>query len=152
MQSSKTRVYLVDDHPLLLEALEARINLEPDMTVVGTALNSNDGFHGILETKPQLVVMDIEVPGRGSFTRYDTAAGNARFHAETCHDDGKQTCGGLDLPLADDRRLACPAILARLTLLVLAKPVRHQRGDRLQRLGRLRAARCHGDRGAHAGA
>ena len=62
------RVFLIDDHPLLLEALAARLSHDPTFQVVGTAANSDDGFRRILDLNPHLVVIDIEIPGRGAFT------------------------------------------------------------------------------------
>jgi len=67
MKQSPIRVALVDDHLILLEALAARIGAQPDMTVVATATNADEGLRAILETQPDVAVMDVELPERGSF-------------------------------------------------------------------------------------
>ncbi|RLS51112.1 MAG: DNA-binding response regulator [Planctomycetota bacterium] len=61
-------VFLVDDCPLLLEALANNFNREPEFTVIGTASDSDDGFRKILDCAPDLVLCDVELPGRGAFT------------------------------------------------------------------------------------
>jgi len=60
---SKTRVLLADDHALLREGLVGIIAAQPDMEVVGEA---GDGLEAIIkarELKPDLVLMDIHMPG-----------------------------------------------------------------------------------------
>lgn len=57
------RVLLVDDHQVVRLGLQALIELENDMTVVGEA---NDGLSGVdlaVELRPDVVVMDISMPG-----------------------------------------------------------------------------------------
>ncbi|MCA9090909.1 MAG: response regulator transcription factor [Planctomycetaceae bacterium] len=68
MKSVPVQVLLVDDHYMLLEALTARLEMEPDFEVVGTACDSERGFFQALELRPDILVLDIELPGRGSFT------------------------------------------------------------------------------------
>lgn len=61
--SSRTRVLLVDDHALFREGLGMIISSQPDMEVVGEA---NDGLEAIVKAtdlKPDLVLMDIQMPG-----------------------------------------------------------------------------------------
>lgn len=62
-----TRIVLVDDHLVLLDALSARVQSDPMLEVVGTASNADDGLRLILETKPDIAILDVELPGRGSF-------------------------------------------------------------------------------------
>lgn len=61
------RVVLVDDHQIVLEALRDRLNTQPGLEVVGTATNSDDGLLAILESKPDVALVDVELPGRGIF-------------------------------------------------------------------------------------
>jgi DNA-binding NarL/FixJ family response regulator len=59
----RVRVLLVDDHALFREGLAGIISAQPDMQVVGEA---NDGLEAIVkarELKPELVVMDVQMPG-----------------------------------------------------------------------------------------
>lgn len=59
----RTRVLLVDDHALFREGLAGIIRAQPDLEVVGDA---NDGLEALVkarELKPDLVLMDIQMPG-----------------------------------------------------------------------------------------
>ena len=67
MDSNVIRVALLDDHVLLLDAVAERINSDPRMDVVFKATNADEGLRGILETRPDVAVLDVEVPGRGVF-------------------------------------------------------------------------------------
>lgn len=57
------RVLLVDDHALFREGLAMIISSQPDMIVVGEA---SDGLEGVIkaaELKPDLILMDVQMPG-----------------------------------------------------------------------------------------
>jgi DNA-binding NarL/FixJ family response regulator len=59
----KIKILLSDDHNLFREGLAGILNSQPDMQVVGQA---NDGLEAILmaeELKPDLILMDIQMPG-----------------------------------------------------------------------------------------
>ena len=58
-----TRVLLVDDHELVRTAIAARLQDEDDMEVVGTAGNAHEGLTLAINLAPDVVVMDIELPG-----------------------------------------------------------------------------------------
>ena len=64
---SKIRVVLVDSQQLMLECLRDRLNSESTISVVGTAANSDDGVRVVDELLPDVVVVDMELPGRGVF-------------------------------------------------------------------------------------
>jgi len=59
------RVFLADDHGVLRGGLRALISAQPDMEVVGEAADGVNAERGILETKPDVVLMDLSMPGRG---------------------------------------------------------------------------------------
>lgn len=61
----KTRVYLVDDHEIVRLGLMTLINDQPDLEVVGEAGNAAEALAGVLDTQPQVVLMDIRLPGEG---------------------------------------------------------------------------------------
>lgn len=67
-------VILVDQHPLLLDALSAKINSLPDFNVVATWNNSDPAFLDIFQRKPDLVILDLELPGRGAIEVADQIA------------------------------------------------------------------------------
>jgi len=62
-QTGNTRILLVDDHNVVREGLQALIEKEPDMKVVAAVDNGRDAISKALELAPDLVVMDIGMPG-----------------------------------------------------------------------------------------
>ena len=57
------RVLLVDDQPAVRRGLRVRFHLEPDMQVVGEASTGSEALTLVQELKPDVVLMDIEMPG-----------------------------------------------------------------------------------------
>lgn len=58
------RIVLAEDQRMLLGALGALLDLETDMTVVGMAKNGDEALTLIREQKPDICIMDIEMPGK----------------------------------------------------------------------------------------
>jgi DNA-binding NarL/FixJ family response regulator len=54
-----SKVFLVDDHPLVREGLAGLINRLPDFKVCGEAESAADALRGIGETKPDLAIVDL---------------------------------------------------------------------------------------------
>lgn len=63
IKDKKTRIFIVDDHPILRQGLTQIINFEEDMITVGDAGNASDAEQGIEKTKPDIVIMDISLEG-----------------------------------------------------------------------------------------
>jgi DNA-binding NarL/FixJ family response regulator len=61
--STKTRIFIVDDHPLLRRGLAELINREPDMVFCGEAEDSPSAIKAISQIKPDLVIVDISLKG-----------------------------------------------------------------------------------------
>lgn len=59
----RIRVALADDHPVVLAGVKALIQAAPEMELVGDAADGNAALKLILETNPDVVVMDISMPG-----------------------------------------------------------------------------------------
>lgn len=59
----KHRIFIVDDHALLRSALRALLSQDPDLEVVGEAGNGHDAIRSVAATMPELVLMDISMPG-----------------------------------------------------------------------------------------
>lgn len=59
------RVFIADDHGVLRGGLRALLNTQPDMEVVGEAVNGPDAETGIQATEPDVALMDISMPGGG---------------------------------------------------------------------------------------
>jgi DNA-binding NarL/FixJ family response regulator len=58
---AKTKVYLVDDHPLVREWLTQLIQRENDMEVCGEAEDAPEAVAGIEQTRPDIVIADISL-------------------------------------------------------------------------------------------
>jgi DNA-binding NarL/FixJ family response regulator len=56
-------VLVVDDHRLVREGLVRLLELEPSITVVGTASNGSKAVEKTLELQPDVVLMDLSMPG-----------------------------------------------------------------------------------------
>lgn len=59
----KTRVLLVDDHPVMRRGLGQLINQEPDMVVCGEAEDAAKAFEAACELGPDVVVVDVSRRG-----------------------------------------------------------------------------------------
>lgn len=57
------RVLLAEDQSMVLGALAALLELEPDLQVVGRARDGREALRLAAETRPDVVVTDIEMPG-----------------------------------------------------------------------------------------
>lgn len=55
------RVFLVDDHPAILEAIRDRIEATIDIEVCGKAKSSDDAFRKIEELRPDVAIVDISL-------------------------------------------------------------------------------------------
>ena len=62
MASNAIRVLSVDDHPLLREGIAAMINAQPDMTVVGTAMNGKEAIEAFRSLRPDVTMLDLKLP------------------------------------------------------------------------------------------
>ncbi len=59
------RILLVDDHAVLRAGLKALLDAEPDLQVVGEAPTGEEGIEKARELRPDVVVMDLSMPGMG---------------------------------------------------------------------------------------
>jgi len=59
----RARVLLADDHALFREGLAGIISAQPDMQVVGQANDGLEAFVKAQELKPDLILMDVQMPG-----------------------------------------------------------------------------------------
>ncbi len=56
------RLLIVDDQPLIRRALALTLGVEPDVEVVGQAVDGQDAIDQALALQPDVVVMDLQMP------------------------------------------------------------------------------------------
>jgi len=64
---AKIRIMLADDHTLFRQGIRTLISAEADMEVIGEASNGGDAVDKANEVRPDVVLMDIGMPGLSSF-------------------------------------------------------------------------------------
>lgn len=65
---SPIRLLLVDDHTVLRSGLRMLLNSHENMVVVGEAESGEEALEKIKELKPDIVLLDISMPGMGGMT------------------------------------------------------------------------------------
>jgi len=58
-----TRVFIVDDHPLVREWLSALLRKQPDFEVCGAAQDANDALPAMLVDPPDVAIVDLSLKG-----------------------------------------------------------------------------------------
>ena len=61
---ARKQILIVDDHPVVREGLVQQINREADLEVCGQASNASQALGLVEKEQPDLVVADINLPGR----------------------------------------------------------------------------------------
>ena len=61
--NSKTRVFLVDDHPIVRRGFQLLLGLEPDLMVCGEADSGPGALQKILALKPDVAIIDLSLKG-----------------------------------------------------------------------------------------
>ena len=62
--TARKKILIVDDHPMMREGLRGTINREPDLVVCGEAANANQALDAMPKLAPDLVLVDITMPGK----------------------------------------------------------------------------------------
>ncbi|MEO6153575.1 MAG: LytTR family DNA-binding domain-containing protein [Croceibacterium sp.] len=62
------RTLLVDDEKLAIQGLQLRLEPFPDVEVIGTCANGREAIRAIKTEKPDLVFLDIQMPGFDGFS------------------------------------------------------------------------------------
>lgn len=57
------RVVLADDHAMIRRGLEQLLTAEPDIEVVGMAVDGAEAVDLVRQTQPDVVLMDLQMPG-----------------------------------------------------------------------------------------
>jgi DNA-binding NarL/FixJ family response regulator len=93
------RVLVADDHPVVRNALAQILDAADDITVVGTASDGGQAVAAALEHFPDVVLMDLEMPGQNGIeaTHALASAGSAaRVVILTTFSDRRRILAALD--------------------------------------------------------
>ena len=64
---AKIRVFLTDDHTLFRQGIRTLLAAEADIEVAGESSNAAEAVEKTLELRPDVVLLDISMPGLSSF-------------------------------------------------------------------------------------
>jgi DNA-binding NarL/FixJ family response regulator len=84
------RVFLADDHPMMLNGIRALLDREHGLSVVGEALDGRAALAGATELRPDIVVLDISMPGLNGVELAERLASSlpeCRIVALSVHED-----------------------------------------------------------------
>ncbi|HZG86417.1 response regulator transcription factor [Paenibacillus sp.] len=70
------RIVIAEDQRMLLGALSSLLDLEPDMEVVGRADNGEEAVRLVKELRPDVCVMDIEMPAKSGLEAAEELKGS----------------------------------------------------------------------------
>ena len=83
-------ILIADDHGVLRAGLRALLNAEPDLEVIAEASDGNDALRLASELRPDIVLLDISMPGPGGIEvtrRLKEALPELRVLILTAHED-----------------------------------------------------------------
>jgi DNA-binding NarL/FixJ family response regulator len=78
----KTRVLIVDDHPMVRDGILASVRAQSDMEVVGEATCGQEAISLFSQTQPDVTLMDLRLPdmsGNDAITQIRSTYPNARI-------------------------------------------------------------------------
>ena len=98
MTAESIRVLVVDDHAVVREGIRHILEGEPGFAVVGEAANAADALRLAAETHPDVVVLDVSMPGESGLRvapRLREAAPEARVLIMSMHDNAEYVREGV---------------------------------------------------------
>ncbi|RME46847.1 MAG: DNA-binding response regulator [Deltaproteobacteria bacterium] len=70
----RIRIMIVDDHPVVREGLRAMLATQSDFEVVGEAANGKDLLERYPQAKPDVIILDLEMPRMDGLTAIEALA------------------------------------------------------------------------------
>lgn len=67
MTQNRIPIVIADDHAVLRESLTALLQSQPDFEVVGAAANGEEAVRLVQQNAPQVLVLDLAMPGSDGF-------------------------------------------------------------------------------------
>jgi DNA-binding NarL/FixJ family response regulator len=65
--SARIRILCVDDHPIVRQGIAGLIAVQPDMTMVGEAVNGREAIQQFRAHRPDVTLMDLLMPEMSGF-------------------------------------------------------------------------------------
>lgn len=84
------RILIADDHRILRAGLKTLLGVDPNLEVAGEATTGEEALRAALELQPDIVLLDISMPGPGgveTIRRLKETAPNVRVLVLTMHED-----------------------------------------------------------------
>ncbi len=97
-ETSKIRLLVADDHPMLREGLVAVLRTQPDFEVVGEAADGDEVVRLDGELRPDVILLDLEMPnadGVEALQRLGAAGSKAQAVVFTAYDTDERILGAL---------------------------------------------------------
>lgn len=66
------RLLIVDDHPVVRKGIMACLTQQPKLQIVGEAANGNEALNKARELKPDIILMDIDLPEKNGLVVTET--------------------------------------------------------------------------------
>lgn len=97
--NGKISVFIADDHALVRMALRTLLEGEPDIEVVGEAATTDAAIDGALRLLPNVLVLDMRMPGEGGVAvcrSVKSVAPEVAVLVVTSFDDDEELFGALE--------------------------------------------------------
>jgi len=97
--TSRIKILITDDHPVVREGLSAMLSREPDIDVVGEAENGRIAIEKARELQPDIILMDLRMPevdGVEAMRQIKADHPNMQFIVLTTYDNDEYIFKGIE--------------------------------------------------------